>query len=1598
MLLSTGMSLSSTSSPKRKNLASRYLEAIGTQPLSPSSKPNSPIKQLSHSPTKLSSLKENENPFKSTKVATRIENESPVKRLIKQKETDAIENNATDFIPLPSINFKKHSNSPSKSEIRKMGQINSAISNSPSLKNLNKLKGIEDRLQKNTTAITSAPNTVSGLNGRIRLSKEFSSKNLNQQLNNDNWMDSDRKGLQSFEYLCRITEIKNWIEQCLGESIDLKDDSIVEFQEYLRNGVILAKLTQTFDPSIKFNIYTGDSKNEKTNYKNKSGLFFKFTENIVLFLKFLKKMQVPEMFIFETTDLFEMKNFPKVVFCLHALSIMLSNLNKAPKLIKVNKDELQVDESEVKKLQAKLKGIKLPMFENIDDGIRVNVGDSNTSSMAKLDPVIAETAEARSLFKEFKPSTVEFDIDEIHEKYSKMIIDEDELLNSSYSKSSTDESYIDSLIQLQAIARGSLLRYNLFVNKFMFKVFTPDVIKLQSIIRGNAVRSKKRKATKQITENSRSLSILQTYLNNQKRADKYDHLLPELMKQETEVVRLQSIIRGGALLREKLYLDRKQLLRQTNQVIKLQSLIRGALVRSNPKYLEARVDDEMYDYLPCLSASQGPRDTLKDYEPSILTFQSIIRGAISRAKTSELLDDIYQHESSINKLVAIAKGKLVRQDIAMKKRQLQMQVTPIIQFQSIFRGVLIRFYHELLEDELDDHLESVVELQSLVRGSLVRERIRERDNWFKLPQNLAKIIRIQNVVRARRAATDYKALIYSKNPPLKAIKNFIGLLNGFEGEVEETANIQKYREQIVKETKRIEQWETDLNQLGVKIQLLKKNKISLDELMSFKDSQVTNLSEYSHNLNDSLNKSLGSNPNKLVTKSVNKLITEYEKLFYILQTKPEYFARLLNVTDEGKLSADLLSGNIEDWILKVFNYSIVSPGLKTQPTREEFLLIKLILYTSSEFFKNLDSLQNFKQFIRSRQSLRYENIKHWEILFTSYINLPHQRLFAKNLLSDCIMRISSDEEASYEPNPRKIYENLIEKEQSSNIGVSLKSLDNLETMDPIDDPDTRVQFVKNLSELREASYDVMKLISNLISKLPVFIRCTCREIYLQIKSQFPGESERFYLSSIGSIFMKCYILPLFTMPENYGINLSMLSDELDVVDRIRSNLLEVSKVLNQLVLMRSFNSENKYLQPLDPFIEEFIESVRKMLRELISVDSIDETYQMNSTYDDVTSDSKPKLVLTKDDISQLLEIIDDELDTIAPERNDCIRFNLFEIGELSACHKSIETEKGLVTLNLQPTTEYTDPVELESKTLLLKAKKYTSYLIKVQDGEDLLDLLLSEITPRDELRFKEIVKAEKKQLESKRNVEFDSIIEHNTLTEIHNSTFPQLKKHTVELILRLENLGVLTRSNGYQTILNEIATDIKSMKSQKEERERQLKIVIETLTKLKQKERACSKIYTDYLSEIDLSILKLHNLSTSSKKKKPMFAKLFSKQYYYQRELKRKKGYLPRYGTYKYSSKYLIDHKILIRSPMASSKASFMFSCEKQGVFTIDTSNSSRVGGDLTGLEKVTLDELLNYQYEHKLTFSLFNGSVTFDVDGFVKFIFRKFYEVDGND
>lgn len=1370
---------------------------------------------------------------------------------------------------------------------------------------------------------------------------------------------------KGYQYLCRIGEAKEWIQQIINEDIP----SIIELSnDGLRDGVILAKLTQQVKPEFVKRITPSGSK-----------LQFKHTENINLFFKLLDFVKMPDLFRFELTDLYDKKNIPKVIFCIHALSFMLSKDNKIPSMFDLT-GKLNFTDEEIKKSEHSLVGISLPNFELMHKQFNRELPSKpvalsfDTPSNNKLyelpsKPQFTKIPDENPFIEKNIWSTKLPELEPYPQEFNDSTDDFGNTLIKRYNSSPTkrkrltESEYLTNIIKFQSIARGSIFRYSMFVDRIMLKSMSASIIQVQALARRSLITNRYRLKSSTVEELQPSLIKLQSIIRAR------EERLQIKQIDDSQKLDLQCISRGS-LVRNQINEINNQLIKYDHQIIKLQSKIRTILTIK-------RLEDSIYAEDPLTkfqsqarrvllnkkiensynqintfknsivnlqSISRGlnlrnstveKKEVFKDNNSSLIELQSIARGGLTRSRLNNALDVIDFEEIRINELVAVFKGKKLRSKISLQKQRLQKHVQSIIEVQSTVRGVLSRFDYDLFLDSLDYFSYETIGLQASIRGYLYRQSKKEVMKYYEA--HLPAIIKIQSFIRGKYLGSAYKSLISMPNPPLSVIKRFAYLLNDSDVDFEEEVNLTRIKESINEKTSQNELLEKHISQLDLKIALLQKNKISLDELLIQKNQNVN------HEFTESIDVSS-------LNRRAKTRMELYEKLFYLLQTQPNYLSRLIYINHRGS-----------DVALKIFN-NLESNEL---PTREEYLFIRLIEASLNDFILKSQSVDDLQ--------------KHKKLGYQRLLNAFNETQYPvlTNLFGSLIENVITDKDLSFESDPVLIYRRVHNTPK-------IISVENA-----IEDPDTKAAFISNLQQLREYGSEIYRIINDNISKLPNHIKVLANSAYKSSLKKFPYNLEQEHLSNAGFILINGFIKLIFEKPE--GLNISTI----DKSEDYKKNLTEISKLLIQLFLMKPFGPEDVYLKPLNKFISSSVEGVRSLIKSIIDVGEIDGLYNM-SVYDDMIAHNRPKLNLRISDMISIENLIKKELNAIAPLEEDTLREIMIEIQSNKA--SDISKLHGTYTLSLNPSSYKSSPEDSRIKALFMQAKRCVLYLIQVQDDQDdLYELLKSKIDPIHEIRFKQIINQENQNMNNSNEYVNDG---QGFLGDLNHITYHKLKQISLERILDLESINKVSRHDSFQILLNEIAYDIRTKHDQRISRKKQLSIAENTLIRLGEKHKFLEDQLYAYNVHIDKSMEELQLKPSKNKRILP-----FTKQFFYERELK-KSGNLPKFGAYKYSSKRLYEKGILIElrglnQDLGSSgssffggfnfpKIDFMFNCDKPGIFTISSkSGTLAVNGSL---ETLTIDQLLEYQFENKAQIPLFEGMAKFDTNCLINFIFKKFY------
>lgn len=1436
---------------------------------------------------------------------------------------------------------------------------------------------------------------------------------------------------KAYEYLCRIQAIKNWLEAVLGEKIP---QTAPELISHIQNGIYLAKLANVILPSKK-PVYTQDSRLE-----------FRHTENINRFFKLLAYLEMPDVFHFELTDLYDAKDVPKVWFCLHALSYKVHALNAEYPPMENLVGTLDFEPAEIKVASRALLGHQLPNFSSADHAHVASPGTnaymnktlsvsspgkSPSKSGAKIASPVANTSSKPNTENPFlenqvpnlaKSAANKFTLNSVKmpDLSMKTSVDTDPNMGSPTQSYGLDvlnphytpelEDHMKNIIKLQALCKGSALRYTMFVRKIMLKSYDTEfneffskirgnmtrartvhrhrdelllykdevmrlqsiarmkiqqrslltirasayedsVVSLQNLIRGSVLRQSLKAKKENLRKFETRILEFQCRIRAKPTFTKVSTVLQNRISIEENVVQLQSHARRALynLLANKSILSNLQ---HDNSIVELQALIRGGLAR-----------DQVRKRLRVLVQETNP----------LLELQSIARGAVTRTRLcNNVLITLLGEDLKMNQLYAKVRGNFVRDEISYKQYVLQsVEKTQIVPLQSAFRGILLRFNQSMDTEDVYENIDSIIGIQAKIRANFVRSKQKDMIQYYA--SHVDQVVRAQAILRSKYTMNAYKSFIMMSNPPVDVVRKFAYLLSDSGADFEEEIQLTKLKDEILEKSRSNEDLEAQIENLDIKLSLLDKNKITIEDFMKHNNKFKTY---------KPLTQSVGMQKNLAnLNQSAKKRIELYLSMFYFLQTNPSYWLRLYETMSPQDPNRPFKK--LHTQVSLLFSLSRLTVN---SCTREEFFFMKLVCALLENDIK-----------MNSRNIADITKIKStfWITYLIEFNNQVHQRTHLKKHFGKLVEKILDDDEVTFESNPSRIYE-LIRAHEVNVYGQTNKS-ENVAPQVAIRDEQVSSQFVRNLMALRDATSEVIESLKTGVSNLPIHMRIVAFSAYKQSQARFPEHNEQLHLSVAGVIIIKHYIAHLMQYPENFGyLTQDPIASGGANPNRTSENLKYLSRVLLQVFSMKAFS--DNFMKPLNEFVLSYVDSTKAIIKQIIEVKDLEVEYEMND-YDDLVSHDRPQMMMKVSDMIAIEKLVSRNLDLVVPGLDDQLYAIFSELNDLvnSADDYVTLTEIGSLTLTLSPATQEVSMADSKTKALLAQAKRCLLYIIRVQEGNELLELFVSGIKPSHETKFREIIDSEiREAAKAKRGSVNSTPYSRSSLGDLSNMSYVSLKKMALKVILQLEGLGIVTRKDSYQELLNQVVLDIKTKDSRRMSRKSQLQIAGQTVTKLLEKERFLDRQLTDYNRHIDQV---LRELQRKPKDKKIFnIIPVFSKQYFYHRQLK-KNNRLPKFGSYKYSAKKLMEQGILkdiggalYRKSSSASKVEFMFSCHKAGVFVIEAANGTvNIPG---ACNTITLDQVLEHQYKHKKLWVMFDGMVTFDTENLASLIFRNFYDI----
>ncbi|RYO76569.1 hypothetical protein DL766_005483 [Monosporascus sp. MC13-8B] len=1496
--------------------------------------------------------------------------------------------------------------------------------------------------------ITSPAQEVAGLRGRRRLQRAANANGAKKSdrygFEGRNWMDKQRQFLQAYEYLCHIGEAKEWIEDIIHRQIP----PIVELEEALRDGVTLAEVVEALNPTRRYRIF------------RQPRLQARHWDNVAIFFRYLDEVELPDLFRFELIDLYEKKNIPKVIYCIHALSWLLFRKGIVDFRIGNLVGQLEFEHHELEAMQKGLDklGVSMPSFGNMgaDFGVEAPTPEPEETEEERIDRELSENeAVILDLQAQIRGAVLRMRLADVMQHLwgvEEFIIDFQSRVRGDWARQIVDyrQQMRKFAVNLQSAARGFLVRKGMMHREQFWKSREKDITMLQSLIRAVKTRNEVRQTKSQLSRAAGPVRDIQAVFrgflarkevaSQQKQTSRMTGHITGLqsairgmlervraendiislheeapavtrlqaaaramlsrIKMENDVVSLQEgapAITGlqaaarGMLTRLRVendilslqeeapaittlqaaaraMLTRNEIHRQQEALHSfgptweaLQTIARGKLLRQEIQATKAELRQHGFE-LGALQAHiraaavrreiAGKLDALSSYEGSILDLQSFARGMLERQRIATDLDTFESHEEQIMDLQARVRGYVAREQHLALLDELRSHEDEVVALQALSRAMLLRSYIGDLLSELDEHEEAVAELQSWARGFIVRAQFAEKKRHYD--ENMQKVVKIQSFVRAKLQGEAYKSLTTGKNPPVGAVKNFVHLLNDSDFDFNEEIEFERMRKTVVQQVRQNEMLEQYIDQLDIKIALLVKNKITLDEVVRHQ----SNFGGHASNL--LANSSMASANHfdlKALNKSSRKKLESYQQLFFNLQTQPAYLARLFRrIREQG--TAEKECKRIEHLMMGLFGYA--------QKRREEYYLLKLI---TRSIWEEVQTCQTLQDYLRGNFF--------WTKLLSNYARSPRDRKYLRELLGPLIRdNIIEDPALDLESDPMQIYRSSINNEELRTGRPSQRPLDIPRDL-AIKDPETRELFIDHLRDLREICDQFFLASEELLPRMPYGLRFICQQTFEALSQRFQREPQHHILQLVANWVWRFYLQPALVNPEQVGVIEKSLSP------LQKRNLGEVAKVLGQISSGRPFGGENIYLQPLNAFVGDSVERLLQITNNLITVPDAESTFDIDE-FNDLYAKNKPTLYIKMGDIFAIHTLIAQELPAICPGRDDLLREIMQDLGSAKNNENEMTaTGSSDIQMFLTPKLHDVNDPEADVKALFMETKRCILYIIRVQTGTNLLEILVRPPTLEDEKKWQALLSEDFGSQSRTKGAYSDA-----HMIDVTRMSYYDMKRCALENVMRLEQLGRISKQNFYQDILNAIALDIRTKSRRRIQRQREVEGVRLTLANLHEKAKYLEqqrKSYDDYIEQAMATLQK--------NKGKKRFLLPFTKQYNHQRELERS-GRVPKFGSYKYSARALAEKGVVVAWQGVPDRdwgsINLTISCDQVGVFQLEGSRGHIQMPGASAL--MPIEDLLQAQFEAHQFINLFEGNLRLNVNLLLHLLYKKFY------
>ncbi|KAL7720034.1 GTPase-activating protein [Entamoeba marina] len=375
----------------------------------------------------------------------------------------------------------------------------------------------------------------------------------------------------------------------------------------------------------------------------------------------------------------------------------------------------------------------------------------------------------------------------------------------------------------------------------------------------------------------------------------------------------------------------------------------------------------------------------------------------------------------------------------------------------------------------------------------------------------------------------------------------------------------------------------------------------------------------------------------------------YGNLFYLLQSDPVYLARLINVISQTDTDVHEIVDSI---ILTLYGNAMSD--------REDYLILTVIKLALEQ---QMSTLTNLWTAIQDQSVIPQ--------MMVAYTKRKEGQTFLNEVFGPCMQRFAREFPTHRKLNldGKKILDEIInESEQASGVKSSLR---NVGADKILEQPEVKKIISERVSSLKEGCNIFYETIISSINKFPYGLRFLCQVINSNSMEAFPNTTESELLTYTGYFMFYRFV----------GNYIASSSNDTQSGFEAIQNILLINKILQQLFQQQSpfpVSDTNKWLVPMNDWINERVVAVKGFLKEFVEVEPPEQKMQIDK-YMALIQDVKPTILIEPSEITMFHREICDHLNDLSANKEDPLHRIIDDLGDLEEY-----TSTDVVQLTLTP--------------------------------------------------------------------------------------------------------------------------------------------------------------------------------------------------------------------------------------------------------------------------------------------------------------------------